>query len=162
MNIHEIAQALSNGLSYPEVRGIEREQDMLIGMNADLGNPPYGFVLGSAFITNLPRNMYKNVTKKPVHDSLLVPALNFLERRKQLDKDQRMLSQGLLSLLKPCKTLQDVRDALPNTLKQYLPEIQSLPRTREEAWTMQSCPMLKRQWNKTEDLITLYLASRML
>jgi hypothetical protein len=162
MNIHDFAQTLCTELTFPEVKGIEREQDMLLGMNADLGNPPHGFILGGSFITNLPTNMHKNLTKKPVHNSLLIPALNFLERRKQLDKDQRMLSQGLLSLLKPCKTLQDVRDALPNTLKQFLPEIQPLPRTREEAWTMQSSPMLKRQWEKTEDLITLFLANRML
>jgi hypothetical protein len=102
-------------------------------------------------------------TKTNLHSSL-IPAMNrFLADKSEVDFDTGRIKQALALILRDCRTRQDFRDALPNCLKDFIPEIRDLPRTREEAYTVRNDPNQLRAWNQYQRLrekIEFYAAAR--
>ena len=110
-----------------------------------------------------------NYTKSPatiytpvLHLSLLEEGLAFQEMDDELKFDRKHLTQNLGVLVNKCLTHQDIRDALPDILQNATPWMQTLPRTREEAWPFKDDPMKMEQYQQTLKKIYYHFTKRML
>lgn len=80
----------------------------------------------------------------------------------KLNDDRDRLKQGLHQLLKSCKTIQDIRDALPESIVNLdcLSNLcASLPRTRPEGYTLANSDRAKRQYEQILDNLKIYSVS---
>lgn len=155
-------QAVVDALRQNEVSELVVELRDLIQGNYALGGMSYGFMFQGHFYTTMLKDHMRNAVKKPIHPELVSAANAYVERRTQLNKDMTRIGSGLSLLLRPCKDWQDVRDALPDAMKEEVNNLTGLPRTRPEAWTLKDQPLLLHQYELTSELIFMYIAKRFL
>lgn len=122
-----------------------------------------GFYMGGKIFTNVQNAPFSILQKTVCHQSVRKDAENYLKQLKELHEDQSRIRQGLTILLSKVSSRQDMRDALPDVLLQFVknPEITSLPRTREAAYTVTSKLHLS-QLEKTLDRVYFYMGSRLI
>ena len=93
----------------------------------------------------------------------MIPEMDLvLAEKATLAADKERIKQALTLVLRNCKTFQDMRDALPNAMKDFIPGAQRLERTRPEAFTLQDIPIAYRQYMKLREKIEFYIATRLL
>lgn len=135
----------------------------LIRQNAELGNPPEGFLFGGTFWSHYPKKQHMSLTRRIIHPDLTKEATTFLAEHKGMEKDKVSLKQRLTQLLRDCRSNQDIRDALPEVALPYMPpELQSLPRVKDQGWPFKSRPILMEDFKRTADIFLFYTANRML
>lgn len=98
----------------------------------------------------------------PLHISLDPRIREYMSDQAQVSQDKRLMEQTFLMLLSPCKTYQDVRDALPDCLQDALSQISSYMRERPEAYTIQGNERAMRQYEKILPRIEFYSAVRLI
>lgn len=76
--------------------------------------------------------------------------------------DMASIRQLLTLLLEPCMTTQEMRDALPDCLAVLVPDLKSLSRRFEEAWSIRTDPRAMRAYTKLLPKIQAYAAGRLL
>jgi hypothetical protein len=93
----------------------------------------------------------------------MIPEMDqILAEKATLAADKERIRQALTLVLKNCRTFQDMRNALPNGIKDFIPGAQRLERTRSEAYTLQDNPRAYSQYMKLREKIEFYLATRLL
>ncbi len=101
--------------------------------------------------------------KQPLAYELQGEGLAFLKDKATVDLDRQLIQQSLLHLLMPCATPQDIRDALPECLRDTLTQdINNLPRTRPEAYTLEPGSRPHRQYEEILPKIEFFSAARLL
>lgn len=96
------------------------------------------------------------------HPSLYEQADALHDRKKNLHFEKTRTQQALALLLTDAKTMQEVRDALPEFLISYFPEFKGVSRTRPEAWTLEGKPEKQAQYLKLRGLMEYYLVMKLL
>lgn len=139
-----------------------QETKRLIAENTALGQHRHGFLFSGKFYTELPPKAQKSAVKQYVHPSLVSAAKQLHEHHRTVEKDALRIRHGLSLVLAPCRTFQDVRDALPDFLRGEISELSSLPRTRPEAWAIINSPLLFHQYQQTSNLLSFYFLNRIL
>lgn len=157
-----IIPALVASLRERDDKALNQELQELIEQNHALGSPKHGFLYGGAFRTQLPPRAQAGAEKKHIHASLLPAAKDYVARVNILDKEMLRITNGLSLVMRPCKDWQDVRDAVPDALKQVIPEMAHLSRLKEEAWALRDQPLLKHQYELTAELLLFYFTNRLL
>lgn len=157
-----IITALIDTLVAQDRDRIKRTLSRLVERNHAAGNSPIGFLFAGNF-----HSVYDKVTQGKAPKKALDPGLNqegldYVAALKELELNEQRLKSGLSLLLRPCKDWQDVRDALPDVVRDELAEIRSLPRTRPEGWTLEAFPLQHMQFEMTSNLLAYYIANRML
>lgn len=134
----------------------------MVEKNAELGGPSEGFLYGGHFISVLegPARHAASTIKKKGHPDLDEEARSYLAIKKKRDRDYQKISQALGIMLRPCKTYQDLRDALPEVLVWCCDAVRGIPRIREEGWTLHDRPLIQVQFDEMEDDILYYLATK--
>jgi hypothetical protein len=97
-----------------------------------------------------------------LHKNLHEPMDLYLKDHKLTKDDEFYISQTLVKLLIPCRSLQDIRDALPECLVACLPELAKLSRRNEPGFTIQEDERALRQYEKILPKMQVYSAARML
>lgn len=121
-----------------------------------------GFMLNGLF--------YRDMESPPSADcapaldlSLMADGLSFIADRDKVHHERQLIKQTLNHLVTGCSSSQDLRDALPDCLRDTLTqEINRLSRTREEAYTIRDNPRALRQYQKILPRIEFYSAARLL
>ena len=139
-----------------------QQLSQLIEANTALSGSPIGFMFAGEFHSLYDKSVQAKAAKKPLHPSLMNQGNDYITELKRLKNDCIRMQSGLSLLLRPCESWQDVRDALPDAVKDELPEIRSLPRTRPEGWTLEAFPLQRHQIQITIDLMLFYIANRLL
>lgn len=161
-NSPAIIPALVASLRERDDRQLTLELQELIEANHALGRPKHGFLYGGAFRSMLPSRAQAGAEKKQIHPSLIPAAKDYVDRSAQINKDMVRITNGLSLVMRPCKDWQDVRDAVPDALKQVIPEMAHLSRLKEEAWALRDQPLLKHQYELTAELLLFYFTNRLL
>lgn len=156
-------QLIETIVSYDKNR-LEEDKLNLIYENHSLGNPHFGFLFSGNFYSCLVTSQARKIAdKQPLHSSLMERGSQMHMAFQDLDKNSKIIQQGLSLVLAPCMTTQDARDALPDYLVKDTPDsIKNLSRTRPVAWTLEGYPMRQHTFKVTEDLIMFFYANRML
>lgn len=99
---------------------------------------------------------------KLIHGSLAGQVEAFNRDEQMVESHKAFIRQGLVVLLEPCRSNQDMRDALPEGLVQLAPELKTLTRQRAEGWTLEDNPRGKRQFEKLRLNLDAYAMARMI
>lgn len=134
----------------------------LVEKNMLLGGSPVGFLFGGEFHSLSDKGSQRYAAKKHIHPDLVSQAREYIASLKKLSQDKQRLRSGLALLLRPCKDMQDIRDALPDSMAPEIATLDTLPRTRPEGWTVAEQPLQKHQLEKTLELVTFYTINRIL
>lgn len=93
----------------------------------------------------------------------LIPEMELIIKEDQLlEREKQRVKAGLVLVLNNASNLQDVRDAIPNSLAVLVQNLAELPRIREEAYPIQHDRNKMQQYKTTKDLIDYYAATRFL
>ena len=160
---HEFIKRIAAALFNSEERRLEKVREQLIRSNKELypTKPHDGFTFGGKVYdpSNLVGGRRTRVSLHPrLHDDMN----DYLKDYEQIWTDRHLISQILHVILKPCETVQDIRDALPNCLVDTLPELKHLHRTREEAFTVQHDARALRQFQRTLKRMEFYATARLM
>lgn len=157
----EVLLSLCQFLEAPYAKSLHERKLQLIDQNHALGGHVLGYVFGeNIWSSSLTKLHDKHVG--PIHESLMEDAEQLHEDTVAFEKEKKLLNQGLSILLAPCMSYQDVRDALPDMLKNVLQQTSHLERHRPEAWTLEGYPLRQHGYVQTKQYITMFLAHRML
>lgn len=153
---------LTNELTYREADDFNRNLTSIMEENHALGGKEHGFISGGeTFI----KTGYQNDRTDPVgplHPSLNGKGRLHIKALKDLHRDTIRIKQGLALLIGHCVTHQEMRDALPEVMRDVHPSFSGLKRTRPEAWTLSKTPMKLHQYKIVEPTILLYYTHRIL
>src|SRR5690606_33981686 len=94
----------------------------------------------------------------PLATGLVPDICKHLSQWNQIQKDQQYIKQVLINLLKPCMKKYEIRDALPECLVSFFPELRSIVRPREHGWTLKDKPILYEQYQHALSKIEMYYA----
>lgn len=145
-----------------EQENIDKQERALIDQHIAQGGSQDGFrYMGRIYshLTGRLRSMGQYDQLKPD----LVPKISDLDTEREiLKRDRERISQALALVLRGCVNWQDIRDALPNGLHEFMEPCRNMERTRPEAWTLKDDPRAHRQYMKLRDKIDYYLATRLL
>lgn len=100
--------------------------------------------------------------RKVLHFSLFPKMDAHLEDEAAIKSDELLIRQTLFQLLDPCRSEQEIRDALPNCLTDTLGESARLPRMSEAAFTIRDNPRAVKQYERVLPKLELYSAARLL
>lgn len=130
--------------------------------NHKLGGPKEGFLLEGRFLTLLPSRDQLAAEKRMLHPHLHGEVREYLNELKLIENEASTIKHGLSLLLKPCKTWQDFRDALPEDIVDLVPEIKRLSRQRPEAWCLDEGSFQKHQYSMVKEKMMFYITNQML
>lgn len=158
---HKVIDHIINVLFAAERRRLTRAIDDLCKSNQEAyGEKLDGFHYQGRFYR--PEGLMGQLKRKVLHLSLFDRMDLHLADEAAVKADEQFIRQTLFQLLDPCKTPQDMRDALPNCLADALGEHSRLPRMNEEAFTIRDNPRAMKQYNKIRPKLDLYSAARLL
>lgn len=145
-----------------EEANLAQREVAVMNKHAIDGGSKDGFRYMGKIYTQLNRQSRVRGTFDRLHPSL-VPEMGAIQTdRKIVEADKDRIKQALALVLRDTRSHQDMRDALPNCLKDLIPECQRLERTREEAYTLRDNPRAYSQYMMLRDKIEFYVASRLL
>ena len=164
MNKPVFISAVCNKLFEPEERRLDRIVTDLDKQNREIkGHSRHGFILGGT--TYIPKSspFIPNSRGYPgLCFSLTGSANEFLKVVKQIQDDKQYISQIMHLLIAPCECAEDIRNALPESLVSLAPQLEALPRTNAEAYTLIGNDRAMRQYQLMIDKIDFYSAMRLL
>lgn len=102
------------------------------------------------------------IGKKLIHSNLNPTIEAYLADERLVEDDKAMIRQGLSLLLDPCKDMQEVRDALPECLVDFLPELKEFERMSSELFTIEDNPRALKNFNKIRPKIDSYAVARLM
>lgn len=160
----QLISELTEALFSAEYRRIEQSVKDLDRQNREIkGHTRHGFMYGGTVF--VPKDA-PHLRERGGYPSLafeLNQRGNFLVKDQNLiDTDKKMVEQLSYLLLKDCQTLQDVRDALPESMVSLSPELTKLMRLREEAYIIRDNERAFRQFQTLSEKIDFYTATRMI
>lgn len=139
----------------------------LVQRNASFGMPEQGFLYRGQFHTHLNANdVRREKFERRLPHPQVMPAIDtYLRELERFEREMSRIEHGLSSLLRNCRSGQDIRDALPEYALQPIMDderIKDLPRCRAAGWPFESNPLLAFQYEETDKLLGFYFTNRML
>jgi hypothetical protein len=130
--------------------------------NYMLGGIKEGFLLEGKFHTLLPSKQQFVIEKRMLHPRLHGEVREYLAERRLIEVEAKTIQQGLSLLVKPCKSTQDLRDALPEDIVDLVPQFRSMTRQRPEAWCLEGSEFQKHQYGTVKEKLMFYITNQML
>jgi hypothetical protein len=160
--LFETVTAILKALFEREEAQLAKRELSILDRNAGLTGKTDGFRHLGIIYTQLtgaarPRGDYGRL-----HSSLAPEMDSIVEDRKLINFERDRIRQALAMVLDGCENLQDMRDALPNALKDFCAGLGQLERTRPEAFTLAENPRSYTQYMKLREKIEFYVATRLL
>jgi hypothetical protein len=162
MDSKKWTEHIAEQLCSRDKRRLETAKEELILSNLRTGGPACGFLFGGTFHTNLPLTDQPAAEKKLLHPSLHQAGREYMADVAATGREHMRLRQGLGLLLNPCQGDQDIRDALPDVVVGFFPELNALSRLREEAWVFRDQPLKMHSHKLTQELLNFYACNQLL
>ena len=161
--LKEIVDELLSKLFSAEKAHLQPRIQKIIDKNAALmgSSVANGFRYKGVTYSNL-ANATRLGAMGNLHTDLFPEMDRLLVETKELEYDKARVKAALIILLQTAYTDQDYRDAVPNCLAALVDRWNGLPRTREEAYTLENDPMKMNQYKKVVPTIEYHAASRYL
>ena len=159
---YEMIADITQRLTATEAKHLNGLESELLKEQQEYYPKDLGFLVSGAYysgpnpyVNNAPRHaLYKNIADKGYRLS---------ESYQRLASDRKDFIQAFSVLFRECKSLQDTRDAIPESLLIVCSEpFQKLKRKQQEGWTIQNTDVGVIKYEKLKNKIYSYLANRML
>ena len=161
-DMHKLIDNVIDSLFAADNRRLQAWVDRLCEKNQEARREPVvGFLYGGVYYR--PSNVIGAVPVKRAIDPSLYPQIDaFLADKRTIDDQKQLIRQGMFMVLDPCKSIDDIRDALPECLVDCLPNLKTMPRHREAAFTIQDNPRACRQFAKILPIMEIYASARLI
>lgn len=166
--IGAVVWSLVKALISADSKLVHGEIDELINQNNLILNAQHrGFCYNGLYykssIGDSPVAILQDMGYDPVLSKQLVSRVDKLaDRWRQIETDRELLTRLFRDLTAPCRSIQDLRDALPECVIQFDPALQGMPRTREEAYTVRCDAALRLRYGMALERIHTYAAMHLL
>jgi hypothetical protein len=160
--LYELVTGLIATLFEREEASLTRRIENVATRNSALGGSIDGCRHAGVVFTSLKGKKRSMGSYSRIHPTLVEEANLILEDQKILASEKAKIQQAFAIVLRDARSLQDIRDALPNAVRDIAPELSHLERTRPEAYTLADNPRSYTQYMKLRDKIEYHVASRML
>lgn len=160
--LHNLITHLLKALFEKEGKFLAKRQLDMVSRNTALGGTPDGFKHLGAIYSHLEGHARSRGKFELIHKSLSAEMDSLLSEVKSLAFEKDRSSQALALVLRDCRDWQEVRDALPNSLRIYVPECVHMERTKEEAFTLLDNPRAYEQYMRLRDKLNFYAAAQLL
>lgn len=138
----------------------------LVVKNRSLFKEPVdGFMFRNKFYTDIPGHMIHKGNNFQLHPSLVPELSAHFDKVEASYADRRTCEIGVSHLLgHGIQQNQDIRDALPNFMLEFVPELSSLKRTRPEAYNLMVLEDRKyyEKYQKCRPLLEFYTGLKLL
>ena len=154
-----------NQIFVGEARRLSRLEASLVEENSRLGSQADWFQFQGRVYSKGPAT-HRIAGQSPRLDpKLYAAASEHAKDLAQIETDKRWVQQALVLLLRDCTSLQDLVDALPNSLHATLAAVREgakgLKRSREEAWSLRDNPRAMAQYEKLREKMEFYNISNL-
>lgn len=159
-----VIDQIINTLFAPDNRRLQTWVDKLDGQNREArgDNQLLGFMYLGRYYRPSHVEGRDPMGVKPVDPTLYAQVDAYIADEKLVDEDKAFIRQGLYTLLDPCEDLHQVRDALPECLVDFLPELKEFDRDRAECFTLEGNARATRQFEKVRPKLEAYAVARMI
>lgn len=159
-----VIDKIVNTLFEPDNRRLQNWIDKIDGQNREVcnDNTLLGFTYMGRYFRPSHLEGREPFGKKLINEQLVPTIEAFLSDERIVDDDKAMVRQGLSLILDPCKNMQEIRDALPECLVDFLPELKEFERMTTECWTIEENPRARRQFDKVRPKLEAYAVARMM
>lgn len=154
--------SLLNVLFEREEANLVKREQAIVAKNTQLGGSSDGFRHHGLIYTGLAGGMRSRGNYTRLNPELVPEMSALLTDRKIIEADKERIRQALSLVLRDCENLQDVRDALPNGVREFIPGCERLERTRPEAFTLAVNKRSYTQYMALREKIEFYVATRLL
>lgn len=158
----EIVAFITEALATSEAKHLNGLESELVKEQQEYYPHDQGYMLNGHYFSG--SNSYVNkAPRHSLHQNLTTKGYKLLDAYNRLKDDKKYFIQAFSVLFRECKTMQDMRDAVPESLLVVCPEtFQKMKRQREEGWTMRNTDVGIDKFEKLKKKIYSYLANRML
>lgn len=157
----ELLEVLLRELMDPEEERLSAALDKIVVANQKLGGTMNGFYhLGTLYSSVKPYAL-RGIKVANLHDNLIHEFEQHLSERQQYEADRQRLTQLLTTILPKCRNVQQIRDALPEALVLFVPDLKKRERMDPEGFLLKSNPMLAAQFEEASNIALFYVANRM-
>lgn len=157
------SQTLADNLFQAERRRLQVKLETLVRKNQEAtqdGAP--GFLYGGTWFQPV-KDKSPPVGHRPMlHMGLCDEMEGFLAERKRIRIDYDQIRQTLAKLLMGYDELQDMRDALPDCVVHFDPNLSRIPRQKTEAFSIRQDERALRQYHKVQPLMAMYAATHLI
>lgn len=156
--IDQLVIKLVNYICSFEINRIKKREQQLVAENRKLSDNAYdAFYFNGRVFTDHTSVKLKKMGIVPS----LVPAINQLNKETIINNNrQAQIRTGLKDILKECRTLQDIRDVLPNSLAEQIDQVKGMPRSRPDGFTVMHIPRRYARYQKMREEIEFLSAVR--
>lgn len=160
-NLYQFIDGVLDILFEPEVRRLEGIVTDLDAANREIrGLTIPGFIHNGQ--TYVPKTAKVRPSRFPsLAFQLTNRAAEWVLDQKAVEEDRQMIRQVLWLATKDCKTMGEVRDAIPESIVELVPSMRNMQRNREDGYTLQHDDRLYGQYLRIRDKIDVYWACRM-
>lgn len=161
-NLHAFLDGMLDKLFEPEGRRLDALVAELDAANREIrGHTVMGFMHnGQVYVPRVAKTRQTG-GYPALSFSLTNRAAAWNADMKQVGEDKQFIKQVLWLVTKDCQTLQDVRDALPESIVNLATGMENMPRTNEDGYTVKHDDRLYGQYLKIRDKIDVYWACSM-
>lgn len=160
--ISKMINGLANQLFISEFKRIKKQELLIVTENRKLSDNKFdGFFYQGTFYTDLDKSIAHKGIKSGLSSSLVPKMEALVQDRKVVEFDQARVKQALLLILKPCRTAQDIRDALPNQLAEMVDQFKGMRRERPEGFTVMDDPRKLQQYEMLREKIEFYSVTKL-
>lgn len=146
-----------------EKKRLNEIKNNLIEENYALTGSRLGFLHQGVFHTRADPKKIPPIYRLTIDPSLSDRATVYVEDSSEINRDVVRIWRILLSQMRPLKTIQDVRDALPEIVREFCPEeISNLSRTRPEGWHVAGQQFPTLTYEDAVNMIRFYLTNKVL
>ncbi len=160
----EISDKLITALFEAEERRLAKRVEDIDQMNRETkGTKTYGFWHKGEFYapSNSPYRSSQR-GKEALAFALHRQGDAMIKDAQTVTNDKKMIEQIIYLLIRTCSTIQDIRDALPESLVMLSDELSKLPRLNQEGYTLIGDERAMGQFEKIRDKIDFYTATRLI
>lgn len=100
--------------------------------------------------------------RAPLHPELEPMMQEYIQDKKVIDADIKMIQQNLFKLLYQCCNLQELRDVLPECIVALHPKLKAMPRHCNPLFLIRDDPRAMRQWEAIFPKIEFYSATHLM
>lgn len=162
----DVISQLLEGLSLAMEESNHRFRDSIIKQHAEMfphiGGIDIGFVYKGKYYSPKKPFEVRRIHRPTLDDSLWDKAQQLEDAYQSLSQDNQRIRQAFYLLLKDCQTPQDIRDAIPDALRSFLPAYANLSRTRPPAYTLEDDPQRMATFTEAMELVYYHLSMKML
>lgn len=156
-----LIQVVLSDLLQFERKRLEGVLEKILQTNRKHGRSGNAFIHQGQVYSLLPICQIRGEPITEPHPAVTEDLDYYLNQKEELIRSEQRLKQGLSVVVGRCKTIQDLRNALPDILVHELPSLRGLSRTEPEGAMLESRPKLREQFEQTIDLALTFAAKRL-